>query len=82
MTMQFASWQTIKERLILHRALTHRAMNSEGQWLHLNGTEFTTSMNDRWLGTKKQFENMNLLWGGKLIPVKADLRKFTFQDSN
>lgn len=82
MTMQFSSWQTIKERLRLYRKLTLRAMNKQGEWLHLNGREFTQNIHQRWLGTESQFHNINELYNGELIPVKADKPKFTFRDGN
>lgn len=47
-----------------------RAQNLQGEWLHLSGSGFTKVMNDRWCGTKHQFQAMNSCHGGILVMVR------------
>lgn len=72
MVAMVSGYESMKQKLYLSMRLVRRAQNEEGLWLHQNGKDFTNSLRYRWLGTVEQFENINRLHGGRLIPVRDD----------
>lgn len=60
-------------RATMARWKNSRAVNSRGEYLHLDGLSFTRDETYSWIGTRQQFEAVNFVHDGALRRIRTDL---------